>query len=62
MEKLKKVTNDTTIKDIRNLFRREKQNKEIKDRIILDNRGLFEHGDMRNIFRLKENNKVLKEQ
>ena len=33
MEKLKKETTDTTIKDIRNLSRLEKKNEEIKDRM-----------------------------
>ena len=31
LEKLKKETIDTTIKDIRNIFRLEKGNKEMKD-------------------------------
>ena len=42
--KLKKETTDTTIKDIRDLFRL--KNKEIKDRIIIDIRHVFEHGDI----------------
>ena len=41
LEKLKKVTTDTTIKGIRNLFRLEKENEDIKDRIIRDDRNLF---------------------
>ena len=41
MEKLKKVTIDTGIKGIRNLFRLEKENKDIKDRIIRDDRNPF---------------------
>ena len=45
MEKLKKDTTDTTIKDIRNLFRLQKENKAIKQRIL---RGI------RNIFRLEK--------
>ena len=34
---------DTTIKDIRNLFRLEKENKAIKDIILRDIRNLFEN-------------------
>ena len=44
MEKLKK-TADTTFKDIRNLFRPEKEKEEIKDRILRD---------IRNVFRIKK--------
>ena len=40
---LKKELNYTAIKDIRNLFRREKETKEIKDRILRDIMNLFEH-------------------
>ena len=55
LDKLKKEAIDTTIKDIRNLLRLEKKkNKENKDRIIIDTRNLFEHGDIRNFFRFKK--------
>ena len=50
MEKLKKATTDTTIKDIRDLFRLQKENKAIKQRIL---RGI------RNIFRLQKKNKAI---
>ena len=50
MKKPKKETNDTTIKNIRNLFRLRKENKVIKDRIVTDIRNIFEYGDVRNIF------------
>ena len=46
MEKLKKETIDTTSKGIRNLFRLEKENEEIKGRIfeVLRNiTNLFDH-------------------
>ena len=43
MEKLeKKKTIDTTIKGVRNLFRLEKENEEIKDTILKGIRNLFE--------------------
>ena len=51
LEKLKTKVNDTTIKDIRNFFRLQKQNKAIKDRIIIYIRNLIEPGNIRNIFR-----------
>ena len=38
-----KQTNDATMKDIINLFRLEKENKAIKDRIIRDIINLSEH-------------------
>ena len=34
LKKIKKETIDTTIKDIRSLFKLEKENEEIKDRIL----------------------------
>ena len=40
---LQKEIDDTTIKDIRNLFRLKKENKAIKARIIRDISKLFEH-------------------
>ena len=43
---------NTTIKDIRNLFRLEKENGEIKDRILRD---------VRNVFRLEKDNKSIKD-
>ena len=55
LEKNKKETIDTTIKDIRNLFRLEKENTGIKHGIIVDiRRNLFEHEDIRNIFIFKK--------
>ena len=44
MKKLKKETNDTTIKGKINLFRLKKENQATKDRIIRE-RNLFEHGE-----------------
>ena len=35
----------TTIKEIRNLFRLKKENVVIKDKVIRDIRKLFEHGE-----------------
>ena len=40
---MKKEINDTSLKDIRNLFRLKKGNESIKDRIIRDTRNNFEH-------------------
>ena len=51
MRKLRKETNDTTIKDVRNLFRLEKENEAIRDRIVRDIRNLFEYGE-RNYYKL----------
>ena len=39
---MKKEINDTTVKDINNLFRLKRENKEIKDIIIRDISKLFE--------------------
>ena len=39
---LKREVNDTAIKDIRNLFRLEKETKPIKDRILRDIKNLLE--------------------
>ena len=41
--RLKAELNYTTIKDIRNLFSRQKQTKAIKDGILRDIKNLFEH-------------------
>ena len=41
--RLKREWNYTAIKDIGNLFRPEKENKGIKDRILRDVKNLFEH-------------------
>ena len=35
--------NYTAIKDVRNLFTQEKETKETKDRILTDNKNLFQH-------------------
>ena len=59
LEKLKTKVNDTTIKDIRIFFRLQKQNKAIKDRIIIYIRNLIEPGNIRNIFRFLK--KVIKD-
>ena len=40
-KQLKRETFDTTIKDIRNIFRLEKENEKIKDRILRDIRNAF---------------------
>ena len=40
---LEKELNYTAIKDIRNLFRREKETKVIKGRIPRDMKNIFEH-------------------
>ena len=41
--RLKKKLNHTGIKDIRNLYRLEKESKAIKDTLLTDIRNLFEH-------------------
>ena len=38
-------TNDTTVKDIRNLFKLKKESKAIKNRVIIDIRNFFDHED-----------------
>ena len=38
---MKREIHDTTVKDIRNIFRLKKENKAIKNRIIRDSRNLF---------------------
>ena len=43
--RLKNEENYTAVKDIRNLFRLEKETKEIKDRTLIDIKNLFEHGE-----------------
>ena len=43
--RLKNEENYTTVKDIRNLFRLEKETKVIKDRTLIDIKNLFEHGE-----------------
>ena len=50
MGKLKKKTADTKIKDIRNIFRLEKENEQNKERILRD---------IRNAFRIKKNKNQL---
>ena len=51
MEKLKKKTIDNTIKDIRNLFRLEKENKAIKDIILRDISNLFQNEEEKNYYK-----------
>ena len=41
--KLKEEVDDAAIKKIRNLFRLKKENEAIKDRVIRNNRNLFEN-------------------
>ena len=41
--RLKKKLNHTGIKDIRNLYRLEKESKAIKDTLLTDIQNLFEH-------------------
>ena len=40
-----------TVKDIRNLFRQEKETKAIKDRILRDVKNLSEHEEERNYYK-----------
>ena len=49
--RLTKELNYTTIKDIRNLFRREKVTKAIKERIITYIKNLFEHKEEENYYK-----------
>ena len=41
--RLKKEQNYTAVKDIRNLFKLEKETTVIKDRMLRDNKNLFEY-------------------
>ena len=50
-EKLKDEIINTSIKDIRNLFRIEKENKAIKDRLIRDNKSLLENEQAENYYK-----------
>ena len=43
--RVKNEQNYTAVKDIRSLFRLEKETKAIKDRILIDIKNLFEHGE-----------------
>ena len=47
--RLKKELNYSAIKDIRNLFRLEKETKAINDRILRDIKNIFEHKQGENI-------------
>ena len=47
----KKELNYTAIKDIRNLSRLEKETKAIKNRILRDNKNLFEHKEERSYYK-----------
>ena len=47
--RLKEELNCTAIKHIRNLFRLEKETKEIKGRILRDIKNLFEHEEEKNM-------------
>ena len=49
--RLKKQLNHTAIEDIRNLFRREKETKEIKDRILRDIKNFSEHEEEENYYK-----------
>ena len=42
---------ENIIKDIRNLFRQEKETKAIKDRILRDIKNLFEHEEEENYYK-----------
>ena len=46
--RLKEELNYTAIKDIRKLFRRQKETKAIKDRILRDIKNIFEHEEDKN--------------
>ena len=45
------VEEENIIKDIRNLFRQEKETKAIKDRILRDIKNLFENGEEENYYK-----------
>ena len=47
----KKELNYTAIKDIRNLSKLEKETKAIKNRILRDNKNLFEHKEERSYYK-----------
>ena len=47
--RLKKELNYSAIKDIRNLFRLEKETKAINDRMLRDIKNIFEHKQGENI-------------
>ena len=49
--KLKKEPNYAAIKDVRNLFRLEKEAKAIKDRILKNIKNLFEHEKEENFYK-----------
>ena len=50
--RLKKKLNHTGIKDIRNLYRLEKESKAIKDTLLTDIQNLFEHkGEEENYYK-----------
>ena len=49
--RLKKELNYTTIKDMRSLFRLEKETKAIKNRILRDIKNLFEHEEEENYYK-----------
>ena len=49
--RLKKELNYTAVKDVSNLFRREKETKAIKDRILRDIKNLFEHEEKENYYK-----------
>ena len=49
--RVKNEQNYTAVKDIRSLFRLEKETKAIKDRILIDIKNLFEHGEWKNYYK-----------
>ena len=49
--RLKEELNYTAIKNIKNLFRLEKETKAIKDRILRDIKNLFEHKEEENDYK-----------
>ena len=51
MRNWKKETIDIAIKDIRNIFRLEKGNKAIKDRVLRDITNILEHDEEENCYK-----------
>ena len=49
--RLKKELNYIAIKDVSNLFRREKETRAIKERILRDNKNLIEHEEKENYYK-----------
>ena len=47
---LKRELNYTATKDASNLFRLEKETKAIKDKMLRDNKNVFEHKEVKNYY------------